>query len=139
MTQLLSSPFENGEVAQVLDQLERDLEVRPGDDRFDRPFLCICSGESGRGRVDHRREHDLGLQPDGEIHTLLADFDMASGMIEFLFDTSHDRNLADTAAHGKQLDDDAWRSLIKPWATPTCCCRALRGSGKGFLEHKWRN
>jgi pilus assembly protein CpaE len=46
-------------------------------------------------------------------HTLLADFDMASGITEFLFDATHDRNLADMVAHGKQLDDDAWRSLIK--------------------------
>jgi pilus assembly protein CpaE len=44
---------------------------------------------------------------------LLADFDMASGVTEFMFNTSHDRNLADATAHGRQLDDDAWRSLIK--------------------------
>jgi pilus assembly protein CpaE len=30
-----------------------------------------------------------------------------------MFNTSHDRNLSDATAHGRQLDDDAWRSLIK--------------------------
>ena len=61
MTQFLASPFESAEVAQVLDQLERDLEVRPATNRFDRPFLCVYSSESRSGRVDYRGQHHLGL------------------------------------------------------------------------------
>ena len=113
MTQLLASPFESGEVAQVLDQLERDLEVRPAIiDSTDR-FFAYVPAKAGVGASTIAANTTWAFSQMENTHTLLADFDMASGVIEFMFDTSHDRNLADTAAHGKQLDDDAWRSLIK--------------------------
>jgi CheY-like chemotaxis protein len=88
MSQLLSSPFERTEVGQVLDQLERDLESRPVViDSTDR-FFAFMPAKAGVG-------------------------DMASGVTEFMFDVTHDFNLADATAHGKLLDDEAWRSLIK--------------------------
>ncbi|HSR06799.1 MAG TPA: hypothetical protein VLM42_06590 [Bryobacteraceae bacterium] len=113
MTQFLASPFENGEVAQVLDQLERDLEVRPATiDSTDR-FFAYVPAKAGVGASTIAANTTWAFSQMENVHTLLVDFDMASGITEFLFDTTHDRNLADTAAHGKQLDDDAWRSLIK--------------------------
>jgi Flp pilus assembly CpaE family ATPase len=49
MTQLLSSPFESAEVGQVLDQLERDLEVRPVViDSTDR-FFAFIPAKAGVG------------------------------------------------------------------------------------------
>ncbi len=113
MTQLLAAPFESGEVAQVLDRLERDLEVRPATiDSTDR-FFAYVPAKAGVGTSTIAANTTWAFSQMDHVHTLLADFDMASGITEFLFDTTHDRNLADTAAHGKQLDDDAWRSLIK--------------------------
>ena len=113
MTQFLASPFENGEVAQVLDQLERDLEVRPATiDSTDR-FFAYVPAKAGVGASTIAANTTWAFSQMENTHTLLADFDMASGITEFLFDAKHDRNLADTAAHGKQLDDDAWRSLVK--------------------------
>jgi len=113
MTQFLAAPFENGEVAQVLDQLERDLEVRPATiDSTDR-FFAYVPAKAGVGASTIAANTTWAFSQMENTHTLLADFDMASGITEFLFDATHDRNLADTAAHGKQLDDDAWRSLIK--------------------------
>jgi pilus assembly protein CpaE len=113
MTQLLSSPFESAEVGQVLDQLERDLEVRPVViDSTDR-FFAYIPAKAGVGASTIAANTTWAFSQMENPSVLLADFDMASGVIEFMFNTSHDRNLSDVTAHGKQLDDDAWRSLIK--------------------------
>jgi pilus assembly protein CpaE len=113
MTQLLSSPFENTEVGQVLDQLERDLEVRPVIiDSTDR-FIAFMPAKAGVGASTIAANTTWAFSQMENTSVLLADFDMASGVTEFMFNISHDRNLADATAHGRQLDDDAWRSLIK--------------------------
>ncbi|HTM12019.1 MAG TPA: hypothetical protein VL127_03865 [Bryobacteraceae bacterium] len=113
MTQLLSSPFESTEVGQVLDQLERDLEVRPVVlDSTDR-FFAFMPAKAGVGASTLAANTTWAFSQMDNPSVLLADFDMASGVTEFMFNTSHDRNLADATAHGRQLDDDAWRSLIK--------------------------
>jgi pilus assembly protein CpaE len=113
MTQLLSSPFESVEVGEVLDQLERDLEVRPVViDSTDR-FFAFMPAKAGVGASTIAANTTWAFSQIENTSVLLADFDMASGVTEFMFNTSHDRNLADATAHGRQLDDDAWRSLIK--------------------------
>jgi len=113
MAQFLSSPFDNTEVAQVLDQLERDLDVRPATiDSTDR-FFAFMPAKAGVGASTIAANTTSAFSQMENLTTLLADFDMASGVTGFMFNAEHDRNLADATAHGKQLDDDAWRSLIK--------------------------
>jgi pilus assembly protein CpaE len=113
MTQILSSPFESVEVGEVLDQLERDLEVRPVViDSTDR-FFAFMPAKAGVGASTIAANTTWAFSQIENTSVLLADFDMASGVTEFMFNTSHDRNLADATAHGRQLDDDAWRSLVK--------------------------
>lgn len=113
MTQFLCSPFDSAEVGQVLDQLERDLEVRPATiDSTDR-FFAFMPAKAGVGASTIAANTTWAFSQMENTSVLLADFDMASGVTEFMFDTTHDRNLADATAHGKQLDDEAWRSLIK--------------------------
>ncbi len=113
MTQLLSSPFESAEVGQVFDQLERDLEVRPVVIESTDRFFAFMPAKAGVGASTIAANTTWAFSQMENPSVLLADFDMASGVIEFMFNTSHDRNLADATAHGKPLDDDAWRSLIK--------------------------
>lgn len=113
MTQLLSSPFESTEVGQVLDQLERDLEVRPVVIDSTDCFFAFMPAKAGVGASTLAANTTWAFSQMENPSVLLADFDMASGVTEFMFNISHDRNLADATAHGRQLDDDAWRSLIK--------------------------
>lgn len=113
MTQFLSSPFESTEVGQVLDQLERDLEVRPVVIDSTDCFFAFMPAKAGVGASTLAANTTWAFSQMENPSVLLADFDMASGVTEFMFNISHDRNLADATAHGRQLDDDAWRSLIK--------------------------
>lgn len=113
MTQLLSSPFESTEVGQVLDQLERDLEVRPATIDSTDHFFAFMPAKAGVGASTIAANTTWAFSRMENTSVLLADFDMASGVAEFMFDTAHDRKLADATAQGKQLDDDAWRTLIK--------------------------
>lgn len=113
MTQLLSSPFESTEMGQILDQLERDLEVRPVVIDSTDCFFAFMPAKAGVGASTLAANTTWAFSQMENPSVLLADFDMASGVTEFMFNISHDRNLADATAHGRQLDDDAWRSLIK--------------------------
>ena len=76
MTQLPASPFENGEVAQVLDLLERDLEVRPATiDSTDR-FFAYVPAKAGVGASTIAANSTWAFSQMENTHTLLADFDM---------------------------------------------------------------
>ena len=76
-------------------------------------------------------------RPDTNV--LLADFDMASGVTEFMFDTKHDHNLADAAMRGKELDDDSWQRLVKKVGKTDLLLSALRAWEKGFRACKSLN
>ncbi len=113
MSQLLSAPFERAELAQVLDQLERDLGARPVVIESTDRFFAFMPAKAGVGASTIAANATWAFSQMPNTSVLLADFDMASGVTEFMFDVTHDFNLADATAHGKALDDDAWRSLIK--------------------------
>jgi pilus assembly protein CpaE len=113
MSQLLSAPFDSAEVAQVLNQLEKDLEVRPATINSTDRFFAFMPAKAGVGASTIAANATWAFsQPEG-ANVLLADFDTASGVTEFMFDTQHDHNLVDAAARCKDLDEEAWRRLVK--------------------------
>jgi len=74
MTQLLSTPFESAEVGQVLDQLERDLEVDPvpvanlAPIRMERVCFSADQDEEHVGVTDLRRKRSLHAPDIGRLH-----------------------------------------------------------------------
>jgi pilus assembly protein CpaE len=113
MSQLLSAPFDPADVEQVLFQLEQELEVRPA--RIDSTdlFFAFMPAKAGVGASTIAANATWAFSERPETNVLLADFDMASGVTEFMFDTKHDHNLADAAMRGKELDDNSWQRLVK--------------------------
>jgi pilus assembly protein CpaE len=113
MSQLLSAPFEAADVEEVLGQLEQDLEVRPA--RIDSTdcFYAFMPAKAGVGASTIAANTTWAFSERPDTSVLLADFDMASGVTEFMFDTSHEHNLADAAMRGKELDDNTWQRLVK--------------------------
>jgi pilus assembly protein CpaE len=113
MNPLLCPPFDNADLGQALDQLERELEAHPARiDSTDR-FFAFMPAKAGVGTstIAANATWVFSQQPDTNV--LLADFDAASGVTEFLFDTSHEHNLAEAAVRGSELDEDTWRRLVK--------------------------
>ncbi|HXP84354.1 MAG TPA: cellulose synthase operon protein YhjQ/BcsQ [Bryobacteraceae bacterium] len=113
MGQLLSAPFDSVEVGQVLNQLQQDLETRPATINSTDRFFAFMPAKAGVGASTLAANATWAFsQPEGS-NVLLADFDMASGVTGFMFDAEHDQNLVDAAVWGKEVDEEAWRRLVK--------------------------
>ena len=145
MSQFLSSPFESAEVGQVLDQLERDLEVRPATiDSTDRFFAFT------RSQAPPSPPIPLGIQPDGEpLHAPPPTLRHPHGRSQYVAQpyqngaqhrfvaSSRVPQAPGTAPDYKSPSSSNMRGAITTWSAPTfptplmkprspCCARPIR-------------
>ena len=113
MSQLLTLPFENGVVSEVLQQIAKDLEIRPATiNTTDRVFAFLpAKAGVGASTIAANATWAFGQTEDQRV--LLAEFDTCSGVMNFVFNVDHDHSLRDALARSNKLDGDTWRGVVK--------------------------
>jgi pilus assembly protein CpaE len=113
MSQLLSAPFDSGDVHLALNQLQQELEVRPATINSTDRFFAFMPAKAGVGASTIAANATWAFSQPADSNVLLADFDTASGVTGFMFDTEHDHNLVHAAERRRELDEETWRRLVK--------------------------
>jgi pilus assembly protein CpaE len=113
MRELLVSPIGEEEIEHSLDQVARHLETHPAEIGTTKKFFAFVPAKAGVGAstIAANTTWALSKMPDQTV--LLADLDLHSGVVGFLFDTDHEYSINDAATRGHELDDNAWQKLIK--------------------------
>lgn len=112
MRELLVSPVSPEELAHSLDQLALHLDAHPADIGSTKRFFAFLPAKGGVGASSIAANASWALAKLPETKVLLADFDMHSGSVGFLFDRDHEYSINDAATRG-ELDDEAWQRLTK--------------------------
>jgi pilus assembly protein CpaE len=113
MRELLVSPVGEDEIAHSLDQVSLHLESHPAEIGSTKKFFAFVPAKAGVGASTIAANATWALSKMPDTSVLLADLDLHSGVVGFLFDTDHEYSINDAATRGRGLDDDAWQKLIK--------------------------
>ena len=113
MRELLAQPTERRELARVVDEMESHLDTHPVKitpcDRF-YAFMPAKAGV-GASTIAAGTGRAIGQLPS--VRSLLADFDLNSGILGFLSGVEPEFSLPDALHMSNVLDDQAWGKLIR--------------------------
>jgi len=111
--ELLIAPFQQGDLAQALDDVASHLEKHPTNTGCSDRFFAFTPAKAGSGASTIAANMTRAFAAMPQVRPLLADFDLHSGVAGFLFNAEHEFCLADAADRSNQLDGESWTHLIK--------------------------
>ena len=113
MTEFLVPPFEYGSLNTVLADIRRERELHPVSSECQNHFCTFLPAKGGVGTSTVAANVAAAFAEIPDTNVLLADFDVHSGIVGFLFNVEHEFNLCDAADRGGTLDDETWSRLIR--------------------------
>lgn len=110
--EFLSSPFDIAAVGLAVDRLAQQLQKRPAlVDRTNSVFSFLPA-KAGVGTSILAANTAATFARESGQRTLLADFDLNSGITRFLLKIENSRSILDAAQLASQLDDSVWPQVV---------------------------
>ncbi|HEX5431991.1 MAG TPA: cellulose synthase operon protein YhjQ/BcsQ [Bryobacteraceae bacterium] len=113
MRELLVSPFDPAELRRALDELSEHLRAQPAEIALTDRFFAFVPAKAGVGASTIAANVVWALSKAPQMRVLLADFDVHSGVVGFMFNQSHEYSISDAAARSGKLDTESWQRLVK--------------------------
>ena len=113
MQALLAPPFDTQALADALDLVDTHNARHPQSIESTQRFYAFLPAKPGVGASTIAANATWAFSRVPGMNTLLADFDLSSGVTGFMFNVEHEFSVNDAAARSQNLDDDAWQRLIK--------------------------
>ncbi len=113
MRELITPPFNPQHLIHLIDWITEELKQRPVKFGTTDRFYAFLPAKSGVGASTIAANTTWALAKEPDSRTLLADFDLSSGITGFLFNAQHDHSVTDAINRSNELDDDSWHRLVK--------------------------
>ena len=110
--EFLAPPFEIDVLQQALERLEQILERRPASMESTDLVLAFIPAKAGVGCSTIALNTSIALSRLRDTKTLLADFDLNCGMIDFMLQTESKYSIAAAVENAHQMDETLWDKLI---------------------------
>lgn len=111
--ELLVSPFPQVELGQALSDVAGHLEKHPINSGCSDRFFAFMPAKAGAGASTIAANLTRAFAAMPKMNTLLADFDIHSGIAGFLFNTEHEFSVAEAADKSSELDHESWSNMVK--------------------------
>lgn len=111
--ELLIAPFPQVELAQTLSEVASHLEKHPVHSGCSDRFYAFMPAKAGSGASTIAANVTRAFATTPKARTLLADFDIHSGVAGFLFNAEHEFSVAEAAEKIRDLDEESWAHLVK--------------------------
>lgn len=110
--EFLASPFEAEVVQQTLQRMEQILERRPASIESTDLLLAFIPAKAGVGCSTIALNTSIALSQLPDTKTLLADFDLNCGIVDFMLQTDSKYSIASAVENAHQMDETLWDKLI---------------------------
>ena len=110
--EFLAAPFEVEVVQQTLQRLQQTLERRPPSIESTDLLLAFMPAKAGVGCSTIALNTSIALSQLPNTKTLLADFDLNCGIIDFMLQTESKYSIATAAENAHQMDETLWDKLV---------------------------
>ena len=111
--ELLIAPFQQNELDMALRDVALHLEKHPVEMGCSNRFYAFTPAKAGAGASTIAANVARAFATMPKVDTLLADFDIHSGVAGFLFNADHEFSVTDAASRSKNLDEETWTHLVK--------------------------
>jgi pilus assembly protein CpaE len=111
--EFLSSPFPPNDLRQAVQRIarRRTVEVKPEAARRGR-LIVFAPVKGGAGSTTLATNVAFALRRESNARVLLADMNLAAGIVAFLLRLQTPYSVLDALRHSSQLDDALWKSLV---------------------------
>jgi pilus assembly protein CpaE len=110
--EFLARPFEVDVVQQSLERMEQILERRPPSIESTDLLLAFLPAKAGVGCSTIAVNTSIALSQLPDTKTLLADFDLNCGIVDFMLQTESKYSIASAAENAHQMDESLWDKLV---------------------------
>ncbi|HVP45880.1 MAG TPA: hypothetical protein VMT32_04830 [Bryobacteraceae bacterium] len=109
--EFLAPPFEIDVIQQALQRLERILERKPPSIESTDLVLAFIPAKAGVGCSTIALNTSIALSRLPDTKTLLADFDLNCGMIDFMLQAESKYSISAAVENAHQMDEGLWDKL----------------------------
>lgn len=113
MHEVLIAPFHRAQIDDVIAQAASFRKLNPTLVPVSNHFFAFMPVKPGVGASTLAANTTWAYGRLQKSQVLLADFDLSSGITEFLFKTEHEHRVTDALSRVHELDDEAWQRLVK--------------------------
>lgn len=111
-SEFLPGPFREADAEQAIMRLARRKEAEGRNQPSRGKLIAFVSAKGGSGSTTIACNVAHMIARVSSKRVLLADFDLTSGTVAFIFKLNHTYSLLDGIQHSHQLDESLWASLI---------------------------
>ncbi len=108
----LAPPFHQDTLARTIQGLQEAVRKSPPSFGTTDRIYSFLPSKPGVGATTLALNTAAALARDPEAHVLLADLDLACGMLRFLLKLGGDYSVVDAASHAANLDESLWPQLV---------------------------
>ena len=110
--EILAFPFDRQNVVEAMTRAGQALARKaPGIGSTDRLFSFLPA-KAGVGASTIALNSSVALAELPDINVLLCDFDLSSGLIQFMLKLTHLYSVVDAALRAEELDENMWPELV---------------------------
>jgi Flp pilus assembly CpaE family ATPase len=110
--EFLAPPFEAQAVQQAIQRIEQILERKPAAIESTDSVLAFLPSKAGVGCSTVALNTSMMLSKLPETKTLLADFDLNCGMIDFMLQMDSPYSITSAVENAHQMDENLWQKMV---------------------------
>lgn len=110
--EFLAEPFEARTVIETLASIKAQLDKRPAVYESTNQIFTFLPSKAGVGTSTIAANVSAALARRPNIHVLLSDFDLSSGMLRFLLKLTNEFSVPDALQRSADVDENLWPQLV---------------------------
>jgi len=110
--EFIAEPFDTSTLTEALARAADNLSKRPvGVESTDLVFSFLPA-KAGVGTTTIAANTAIALASVDNVHTLLMDLDLNSGLVQFMLQIENVTSVVDAAEHATEMDENLWPQLV---------------------------
>jgi pilus assembly protein CpaE len=113
--EFLSDPFERQPLMETLANVNALLERKPAAHGCTNQIFSFLPSKAGVGTSTIALNVSAALARQADTRTMLADFDLNSGMMRFMLKLQNEFSVVDAVERSLEVDENLWPQLVTPF------------------------
>jgi pilus assembly protein CpaE len=110
--EFLSDPFERTAVVETVGQLKILIARQPAIHEATSEIFAFLPSKAGVGTSTLALNISAAMARRPDLHVLLCDFDLNSGMVRFMLKLQNEYSVIDAVEHSMHVDEHVWPQLV---------------------------
>ncbi len=110
--EFLAEPFEARTVIETLASIKAQLDKRPAVYQSTNQIFTFLPSKAGVGTSTIAANVSAALARRPNMHVLLSDFDLSSGMLRFMLKLTNEFSVPDALQRSADVDENLWPQLV---------------------------